>query len=592
MLQRMAGLGHAASRGTSSRACSTVQPVDPAELSPGEFAHAVRRAVERPDGEPGARVVVIDSLNGYLNAMPEERFLSIQLHELLTYLGHQGVVTFLVVAQHGVLGAAMQTPLDTSYLADSVILFRYFEAQGEVRQALSVVKKRSGRHERTIREFRMGDDGHPGRRAAPQLPRGPQRDARRSSARRRPPTKAEPMSDRPTAGPRRAGPGPRPDGEGRRGEPRRSSPPPGSSASSAGPLDEVCDEIERGGGAALLTQEAILSDATGCLAGALAAQPPWSDFPLVVLTPAGPDSARAGRALEAIGHMTLVKRPVPIAGPRQHRPRRPSATAAASTRPRDYFVERERQAEALRQQRRAAPGDLRRARPSAWPARPRRGGSSKSTRPSARSPGITEDELLGPTLAPITHPDDRGRTPRPGRWMRSRRPARLRARVPVLRGTDGVALGQEQRLRDPRRRRRIPRTWSALTEDVTDRKQAEDARSESEDELRFALPRRPGWGVWDRRPRRPGRLTCTDACRRLTAGARGRRSRSATSSGRSTPTTATGSPARVAPVGRDGRATTRSSTGSPGRTASAALVPRPGPGVPRARRAAAPGGRH
>ena len=102
---------------------------------------------------------MIDSLNGYLNAMPEERFLSAQLHELLTYLGHQGVVTFLVVAQHGVLGAAMQTPLDTSYLADSVILFRYFESQGEVRQAISVVKKRSGRHERTIREFRLDSTG-------------------------------------------------------------------------------------------------------------------------------------------------------------------------------------------------------------------------------------------------------------------------------------------------------------------------------------------------------------------------------------------------------------------------------------------------
>ncbi len=158
MLQRMAGLGMPL-EGPIKSGLLTIQPVDPAELSPGEFAHLVRRAVQRPDGKPGARVVVIDSLNGYLNAMPEERFLSIQLHELFTYLGHQGVVTFLVVAQHGVLGAAMQTPLDTSYLADSVILFRYFEHNGEVRQALSVVKKRSGKHEKTIREFRLGETG-------------------------------------------------------------------------------------------------------------------------------------------------------------------------------------------------------------------------------------------------------------------------------------------------------------------------------------------------------------------------------------------------------------------------------------------------
>ncbi len=136
-----------------------IQQIDPGELSPGEFAHNVKNAVLPPDGSPGARVVIIDSLNGYLNAMPEERFLYIQLHELLTFLGQQGVVTLLVVAQHGVLGASMQSPIDTSYLSDSVILFRYFELKGEVRQALSVVKKRSGRHERTIREFTMTSGG-------------------------------------------------------------------------------------------------------------------------------------------------------------------------------------------------------------------------------------------------------------------------------------------------------------------------------------------------------------------------------------------------------------------------------------------------
>jgi circadian clock protein KaiC len=134
-----------------------VQAVDPAELSPGEFAHKVRLAASVEN--EGAKIVVIDSLNGYLNAMPEERFLTAQLHELLTYLGHLGVVTFLVIAQHGLLGNAMSTVIDTSYLADTVILFRYFEAEGEVKQVVSVVKKRNGRHERTLREFAMSDEG-------------------------------------------------------------------------------------------------------------------------------------------------------------------------------------------------------------------------------------------------------------------------------------------------------------------------------------------------------------------------------------------------------------------------------------------------
>ncbi|MDG3002266.1 ATPase domain-containing protein [Paludisphaera mucosa] len=137
----------------------TVQQVDPAELSPGEFAHEVRRAVEGEDGGPGARVVVIDSLNGYMNAMPEERFLTAQLHELLTYLGNKGVATFLVVAQHGLVGHQMMTPVDTSYVADVVILFRFFEAKGRVRKALSVIKKRIGRHESTIREYQMSRRG-------------------------------------------------------------------------------------------------------------------------------------------------------------------------------------------------------------------------------------------------------------------------------------------------------------------------------------------------------------------------------------------------------------------------------------------------
>jgi circadian clock protein KaiC len=131
-----------------------VQQIDPAEMSPGEFAHLVRYSVQ----EDGIRVVVIDSLNGYMNAMPEERFLVLQMHELLSTLNQLGVITILVLAQHGLMGP-MQTPLDISYLSDAVLMLRYFEAEGRVRRAISVVKKRSGAHEDTIREFRLSGQG-------------------------------------------------------------------------------------------------------------------------------------------------------------------------------------------------------------------------------------------------------------------------------------------------------------------------------------------------------------------------------------------------------------------------------------------------
>jgi circadian clock protein KaiC len=131
-----------------------LQQVDPAELTPGEFAHAVIQSVDRD----GVRLVVIDSLNGYLNAMPEERFLTIQMHELLTYLNQKGVVTILVMAQHGFLGN-MASPVDVSYLADTVLMLRYFESGGSVHRALSVVKKRTGAHENTIRELEITSKG-------------------------------------------------------------------------------------------------------------------------------------------------------------------------------------------------------------------------------------------------------------------------------------------------------------------------------------------------------------------------------------------------------------------------------------------------
>jgi circadian clock protein KaiC len=150
LLSRLDGLNVPLRKHVDSGLIS-VQQIDPAELSPGEFVHAIRRAVE----EKKARIVVIDSLNGYLNSMPDEKFLIVQLHELLTYLGQGGVASILVAAQHGLMGAQMTAPVDASYLADSVVLLRYFESEGEVRQALSVVKMRGGEHERSIRDFSM-----------------------------------------------------------------------------------------------------------------------------------------------------------------------------------------------------------------------------------------------------------------------------------------------------------------------------------------------------------------------------------------------------------------------------------------------------
>jgi circadian clock protein KaiC len=131
-----------------------IEVVDPAELSPGYFIANVRTQVEKKN----ARVVVIDSLNGFLAAMPGEEYLTIQLHELLAFLNNKGVTSILVMAQYGILGQGMFNPVDVSYLADTILLFRYFESGGAVRQAISVVKKRSGRHERTIRELKLGPD--------------------------------------------------------------------------------------------------------------------------------------------------------------------------------------------------------------------------------------------------------------------------------------------------------------------------------------------------------------------------------------------------------------------------------------------------
>jgi circadian clock protein KaiC len=153
LFQRARGLGIDLP-GMVDRGELFVEQVDAAELSPGQFTHMVREVVERN----GVQTVVIDSLNGYQAAMPEENALILHMHELLQYLNRRGAATFLTVAQHGLVGD-MQSPVDVTYLADTVVLLRYFEALGRVLRAISVIKKRTGFHENTIREYRIGAGG-------------------------------------------------------------------------------------------------------------------------------------------------------------------------------------------------------------------------------------------------------------------------------------------------------------------------------------------------------------------------------------------------------------------------------------------------
>lgn len=151
-LERSAGLGVNLQPHVDSGRLH-IQQLDPAEVPPGEFVNDIRARVNE-----GASVVVIDSLNGWMNAMPGEDYLQLQMHELLSFLGAQGVATFLILAQQGVMGP-MQSDIDVSYLADAIILMRYFEAIGEIRKAISIFKKRSGPHESTIRELQLKPGG-------------------------------------------------------------------------------------------------------------------------------------------------------------------------------------------------------------------------------------------------------------------------------------------------------------------------------------------------------------------------------------------------------------------------------------------------
>jgi circadian clock protein KaiC len=151
LMRRSVGLGMDLQKHVKSGHLRLEQ-VDPAEMSPGEFVENVRSAVENDN----VGTIIVDSLNGFLQSMPGEHFLALHLHELLAYLNNRGVVTLMIVAQAGMIGSNMQTPVDVSYLADNIFVLRYFEAHGAVRQAISMIKKRSGGHERTIRELSLG----------------------------------------------------------------------------------------------------------------------------------------------------------------------------------------------------------------------------------------------------------------------------------------------------------------------------------------------------------------------------------------------------------------------------------------------------
>ncbi len=153
MLARARALGMDLAPHIESGALQVFQ-IDPAELSPGEFASWIRHAVEREQ----VTFIAIDSLNAFLQAMPGEKYLMLQMHELLSYLNQQGVITMLVLGQHGIIGE-VRSDVDLSYLSDAIVMYRYFEARGRVLKAVSIAKSRTTAHETTIREFRLGPHG-------------------------------------------------------------------------------------------------------------------------------------------------------------------------------------------------------------------------------------------------------------------------------------------------------------------------------------------------------------------------------------------------------------------------------------------------
>ena len=154
LIERMQGMGRPIEKLIKDRLL-LINQVDPAEFSPGQLVNTIRDQVENQ----GIKLILLDSLNGYMHAMPGENFLTVQLHEMLSYLGHRGVTSIVVTTQQGFIGTTMSSPVDATYLADCVVLLRYFEDGGRVHKAVSVVKKRTGRHEDTIREFTIDSQG-------------------------------------------------------------------------------------------------------------------------------------------------------------------------------------------------------------------------------------------------------------------------------------------------------------------------------------------------------------------------------------------------------------------------------------------------
>jgi signal transduction histidine kinase/KaiC/GvpD/RAD55 family RecA-like ATPase len=280
--------------------------IEPAELSPGEFIQMVRDHVEKRN----ASMVVIDSLNGYLQAMPDEKYLIIQLHELLSFLASRGVVTLMVSTQSGLIGNNMSSVVDASYLADNVVLLRFFEAEGRVHQAISILKKRGGRHERTIREFTLDNGVHVGEplnyfrgvlTGVPRVPRRPQ-----GAAQGREMTGA---SEAPAGALDRR---------------LLLCAPTGRDARLVGHIlaeadiayrvcanaRELAEEIAKGAGAVLVAEEALSGSDQLLLAACLSGQPRWSDLALILLTIRGGDTPTVGSALRALGNVTLLERPL------------------------------------------------------------------------------------------------------------------------------------------------------------------------------------------------------------------------------------------------------------------------------------------
>ena len=288
-----------------------LRQVDAAELSPGQLIHEIRQLVEKQD----LKLLIIDSLNGFLNAMPGEKFLAMQLHELLGYLSQKGITTLMTVAQHGFVGTNIDTPVDVSYLADTVLLFRYFEAAGEVRQALSVIKKRSGEHERTIRELVMKNGaigvgtvltefdgvltGAPNYRGEMESLHGSKSNAKPMYVMTSREDELRVLVVAPT---------------GRDGQLICNLLASNGISCVAIPSAVTARiEAKMNAGAVILAEEVLTLAGIDEWAELIAGQPSWSDLPVILLTVAGEvdrESQRKMRAREPLGNVMLIERPV------------------------------------------------------------------------------------------------------------------------------------------------------------------------------------------------------------------------------------------------------------------------------------------